>query len=200
MKLKKIKTTAPFTSGLRVRWWLFWATNVKYNVRTLNFTPFVKALKSWHEIWYLEWRGCELWKYKFQWRYDSRSGSCNTVMIISSFKFVFSQFTSSSFYVSFLLWVKINSTNLPAPNLWVFITQLIEHCSTNAEARGLNPVEVPNYYYYFFLGGGGGGVNLQLLKLQLPLWRSYLHLNKTLITIWGKDYLLFNIFKPLPAL
>ena len=176
MKLKKIKTTAPFTSGLRVKWWLFWATNVKYNVRTLNFTPFVKALKSWHEIWYLEWRGCELWKYKFQWRYDSRSGSCNTVTIISSFKFVFSQFTSSSFYVSFLLWVKINSTNLPAPNLWVFITQLIEHCSTNAEA------------------------NLQLLKLQLPLWRSYLHLNKTLITIWGKDYLLFNIFKPLPAL
>ena len=158
MKLKKIKTTAPFTSGLRVRWWLFWATNVKYNVRTLNFTPFVKALKSWHEIWYLEWRGCELWKYKFQWRYDSRSGSCNTVTIISSFKFVFSQFTSSSFYVSFLLWVKINSTNLPAPNLWVFITQLIEHCSANAEARGLNPVEVPNYYYYFFLGGGVVGL------------------------------------------
>ena len=155
MKLKKIKTTAPFTSGLRVRWWLFWAINVKYNVRTLNFTPFVIALKSWHEIWYLEWRGCELWKYKFQWRYDSRSGSCNTVTIISSFKFVFSQFTSSSFYVSFLLWVKINSTNLPAPNLWDFITQLIEHCSANVEARGLNPVEVPNYYYCFFFGGGG---------------------------------------------
>ena len=107
---------------------------------------------------YLEWRGCELWKYKFQWRYDSRSGSCNTVTIISSFKFVFSQFTSSSFYVSFLSWVKINSTNLPAPNVWVFITQLVEHCSPNAEARGLNPVEVPNYY---FLGvGGGGGVTI----------------------------------------
>ena len=36
----------------------------------------------------------------------------------------------------------------------------------------------------------------QPLKLQLPQWRSYLHLNLTLISIWGKDYLLFKKLKP----
>ena len=30
---------------------------------------------------------------------------------------------------------------LPAPNIWVFIAQLVEHCSANAEAMGSNPVE-----------------------------------------------------------
>ena len=39
--------------------------------------------------------------------------------------------------------------------------------SANAEAMGLNPVQVPKFFW----------VNLQLLKLQLPLRRSYLHLN-----------------------
>ena len=33
------------------------------------------------------------------------------------------------------------SPNWPAPNVWVFIAQLVEHCSANAEAMGLNPVE-----------------------------------------------------------
>ena len=28
-----------------------------------------------------------------------------------------------------------NSTSLPAPNVWVFIAQLVEHCSVNT-ARG----------------------------------------------------------------
>ena len=27
------------------------------------------------------------------------------------------------------------------PNIWVFITQLAEHCSADAEAMGSNPVE-----------------------------------------------------------
>ena len=62
----------------------------------------------------------------------------------------------------------MNSTNWPAPN--VFIAQLVEHCSANAEAMGSNPVEVPKFFR----------VNLQLLKLQLPLRRSYLHLKRTL--------------------
>ena len=52
-----------------------------------------------------------------------------------SFRFVFPQSTSSSFYVSFILQVKINWTNWPAPNVWVFIAQLLEHCRANAEAR-----------------------------------------------------------------
>ena len=35
--------------------------------------------------------------------------------------------------------------------VWVFIAQLVEHCSVNAEARGSNPLEAPKSF-------GGGGV------------------------------------------
>ena len=41
----------------------------------------------------------------------------------------------------------MNSTNWPAPNLWVFIAQLVEHCSANAEAMGSNPVEVLKTFF-----------------------------------------------------
>ena len=34
----------------------------------------------------------------------------------------------------------MNSTNWPAPNVLVFIAQLIEHCRANGEAMGSNPV------------------------------------------------------------
>ena len=39
-----------------------------------------------------------------------------------------------------------NSTNWPAPNIWVFIAQLAEYCSANAEAMGSNPVEAPKTF------------------------------------------------------
>ena len=62
----------------------------------------------------------------------------------------------------------MNSTNWPAPNnAWVFIAQLVEHCSANAKTMGSNTVEFPT----FFL------VNLQLLKMRFPLRRSYRHWN-----------------------
>ena len=70
-----------------------------------------------------------------------------TYTITLSFGFVFPQFTSSSFYVSFLSRVEMNSTNWPAPNAWVFIAQLAEHCSANADAMGSNSVEVPNFFF-----------------------------------------------------
>ena len=35
--------------------------------------------------------------------------------------------------------------NWPAPNIWVFIAQLVEHCSANAEAMGPNSVEALNF-------------------------------------------------------
>ena len=41
----------------------------------------------------------------------------------------------------------MNSTNWLAPNIWVFIAQLVEHCSTNAEAMNLNPVEAPITFF-----------------------------------------------------
>ena len=72
----------------------------------------------------------------------------------------------TSFYVSFLSRVKMNSINWPAPNIWVFIAQLVEHCSANAEAMGSNPVEALKFF---------SGLNLQLPKLQLQLRWSNLH-------------------------
>ena len=62
----------------------------------------------------------------------------------------------------------MNFTNWPAPNMWVFIAQLVEHCSANAEAMGLNPVEAPETFV---------GHTLQLLKsqLQLPMITSSFH-------------------------
>ena len=62
--------------------------------------------------------------------------------------------------IIFLSRVKINSINWPAPNIWVFIAQLVEHCSANAEAMGSNPVEALKFF---------SGLNLQLLKLRLQL-------------------------------
>ena len=54
----------------------------------------------------------------------------------------------------------MNSINCHAPNIWVFIAQLVEHCSANAEAMGSNPVEALKFF---------SGLNLQLLKLRLQL-------------------------------
>ena len=60
----------------------------------------------------------------------------------------------------------MNSINWPAPNIWVFIAQLVEHCSANAEAMGSNPVGALKYF---------SGLNLQLPKLRLQLRWSNLH-------------------------
>ena len=35
----------------------------------------------------------------------------------------------------------LQTKNWPAPSVWVFIGQLVEHCSANTEAMGLNRVE-----------------------------------------------------------
>ena len=67
-----------------------------------------------------------------------------TATILPSFEIVVPPFTSSSFYVSFL--PRVNSTNWPAHNIWVFIAQLVQHCSVNAEAIGLNPVKVQKFF------------------------------------------------------
>ena len=40
----------------------------------------------------------------------------------------------------------MKSINWPAPNVWVFIAQLVEHCSANAEAMGLSPVEARKHF------------------------------------------------------
>ena len=55
-------------------------------------------------------------------------------------------------------------TNWPAPNVWVFIAQMVEHCSPNAEAMSSNPVEVLNLFVCLFVFFWGGRVYLQLPK------------------------------------
>ena len=45
------------------------------------------------------------------------------------------------FHVSFLLRVKMNSTNWPALDVCIFKAQLVQHCSTNPEAKGFYPIE-----------------------------------------------------------
>ena len=54
----------------------------------------------------------------------------------------------------------MNSLNWPASSVWVFIAQLVQHCSANAEATGSNPVEAPKIFFGLFLN------KLQLLKLR----------------------------------
>ena len=45
----------------------------------------------------------------------------------------------------------MNSINWPALSVWVFIAQLVEHCSANAEATGSNPIEVPKKRFSCFV-------------------------------------------------
>ena len=68
-------------------------------------------------------------------------------------------------HVSFLARVKMKSTTWPAPNVWVFMAQMVERYSANAGAMGSNPVDVPIFFRAYF----------QLLKLHLPLRWSYLY-------------------------
>ena len=64
--------------------------------------------------------------------------------------FVFPQFTTfHSVFHSFH--GLMNSINWPASSVWVFIAQLGEHCSANAEATGSNPVEAPKNFFSAFL-------------------------------------------------
>ena len=45
----------------------------------------------------------------------------------------------------------MNLINWPASSIWVFIAQLVEHCSANAEATGSNPVEaLKNFFSGYF--------------------------------------------------
>ena len=46
---------------------------------------------------------------------------------------------------------------MSCPNAWVFLAQMVEHCSATAEAMGSNPIEVPKFFRVY----------LQLLKVAL---------------------------------
>ena len=40
-----------------------------------------------------------------------------------------------------LLRANVPNVRVPGPNVWIFIAQLVEHCSGYADALGLSPVE-----------------------------------------------------------
>ena len=56
--------------------------------------------------------------------------------------------------------------NWPAPDIWVFIAQLVEHCSANAEVISSNPVEAPKTFF---------GLTFRLLESQSQLRCRHLH-------------------------
>ena len=60
----------------------------------------------------------------------------------------------------------MNSINWPISSVWVFIAQLVEHCSANAEATGSNPVEAAKTFFVF------RAISL-LLKLRFTVMVTY---------------------------
>lgn len=87
--------------------------------------------------------------------------------------------------LTLLLLYKLNPINWPAPYVWVFIAQLLEHCSTNAEAMGLNNYSIKAPPPPFFCSGKF----VIALLLVTQLWLSlYLHWN-TIITYKLKEAL-----------
>ena len=62
----------------------------------------------------------------------------------------------------------MNSINWPVSSVWVFIAQLGEHCSTNAEATGSNRTEAPKKLVHFF------GLFHDCLDCDLLRW-SHVH-------------------------
>ena len=66
-----------------------------------------------------------------------------------------------------------SSINWPAPSVWVFMAQLEEHCSANAEATGSNPVETPKN---FFRGTS------KLLKLRFN-WDGHIFISSVVVAV-----------------
>ena len=87
---------------------------------------FIEFINPWKE-WDTEWN-------------DVNCGNTNKISMWPS------QFTSfHSVFHSFH--GLMNSINWLAFSIWVFIAQLGEHCSANAEATGSNPVEAPKNFF-----------------------------------------------------
>ena len=118
---------------------------------------------------------------QMKWRCDHRSCDCDLSNRKLSPKSVFGASTgfepvasalalcvcsshNTFFFISFT--GTMNSINWPTSNLWVFIAQLVEQCSANAEATSSNPVVAPKPLF---------GFNLRLLKSQSQLRWSHLH-------------------------
>ena len=85
----------------------------------------------------------------------------------------------------------MNSINWPAPSIWVFIAQLGEHCSANAEATGSNPVEAPKN---IFSGYFRNCLNCDSLRWShthfirsFPYWQPFCTTTNFFLLAWSRD-------------
>ena len=111
---------------------------------TLEAGQFIEFINPWKE-WNTEWNDVEAPKILFS-GYFRNCLNCDSLRWSQLISFVFPQFTS--FHLVFHSFHGLmNSINWPASSVWVFIAQLGEHCSANAEATGSNPVEAPKILF-----------------------------------------------------
>ena len=83
--------------------------------------------------------------------------------------------TAPTFYLTFH--GLMNSINWPASSVWVFMAQLVEHCSANVEATGSNPVEAPKTFFR---------ATLQLLKLRFNC-DGHIFISLGFVVAWTAD-------------
>ena len=122
-----------------------------------------------------------------------------TVTVISSFRFIFPQFTAPSIYFSFLL----NSTNWHVPNVtWLFICQSGQSTAGSTYAVGMdsNPIEA----LQFFLGLICNCLNYHILLLWWTYYLRDLHnssddvkakFNNVIVLLFIQNYIIPSLNK-----
>ena len=112
----------PVASALALQCSPSWAMKT-HILETGQFIEFINPWKEWKH--WIKW--CDLYGL---WIYmDHTRSSHHLIQCFHSFHGL------------------MNSINWPASSIWVFIAQLGEHCSANAEATGSNPVEAPKNFF-----------------------------------------------------
>ena len=82
----------------------------------------------------------------------------------------------------------MNSINnyWPAPNIWVFRAQLVEHCRANAEAVGSNPVEALKFCFRLKFAIASVAITTAMVKssisfyINIPLYKKYIEENSVM--------------------
>ena len=75
---------------------------------------------------------------------------------------------------------KLFGVTRTASSAWVFIAQLVEHCSANAEATDSNPVEAPKN---FFFGRFRNCLNCDSLRCSHTHFTMRIILNKQCVSL-----------------
>ena len=88
---------------------------------------------------------CVLFLIKLRW---PRNKSLYDAVIVCNIKLFEKYQPLHAINLSVFSWLL--SINWPASSVWVFIAQLVEHCSANVEATGSNPVEAPKSFFSGF--------------------------------------------------